>query len=169
MENMTDGKHLSKKNDFMLNQNLNTTIYELQQLLYGYNYEVIFGVEIFNNCDNLEEFKVQLKKKFPGSKPESVTPIPVTTADLLDEIEFALDYRGDNAAGVQLSGSKLERFLHLKAFLLNFINESIHPDSKVYSYPDETGIPGYPVWWDYRFILFSGGRKALFIYGAASD
>ena len=148
---------------------LNTVLYKLQQLLYGYNYEVLLGVESFENCEDLEQFKVRLKERFPNSTPESVTPVPLAIDDFWEEVEFGLEYRGDSGAGVQLDGEKLRQFATLKAYFCNFLQECIKPNSQIYSYPDERGIPGYPVWWDFRFIILTIGYNTIFVYGSASD
>ena len=150
-------------------EDLNTVLYKLQQLLYGYNYEVLFGVESFNNCEDLDNFKLRLKKRFPNSMAESIVPVPVSVEDFWREIEFALGYRGDSTAGVQIDEEKFGQFLMLKAYFSNFLRESIKPNSEIYSYPDVEGIPGYPVWWDFRFIILSNGFNAIFVYGSASD
>jgi hypothetical protein len=49
------------------------------------------------------------------------------------------------------------------------VKRFIQPNSKIYAYPDMQGIPGYPVFWDYRYIIFSESGQALFTYGACSD
>lgn len=150
-------------------RDINIVLSELQKLLCGYNYEVLFGVKIFDNCITKEDFQAALKAVFPNARPETVEFVPMTAEDFFTEIEFALDYRGDNGAGVVLSGSKLERFAIFKEAFLNILQEWLNPDSKIFSYPDELGIPGYPVWWDFRFIIFNNKTSVIFIYGAASD
>jgi len=51
----------------------------------------------------------------------------------------------------------------------SIINDYINQNTKIYYYADEQGIPGYPVWWDFRFIVFVDDGNCLFIYGSASD
>jgi hypothetical protein len=148
---------------------LNNVLHKLQQVLYGYNYEVTFGVEIFNNCETLEEFKLLLKNKFPDSRPDSVEIVPVTNDEFWEEIEYALEYRGDSSAGVQLDHSDQRQFLLLKNHYVNYLRTHVEPNSKVFLYPDEWGIPGYPVFWDFRFVILSKGAVAIFVYGSASD
>ncbi|MDR3669022.1 MAG: hypothetical protein P4L35_19505 [Ignavibacteriaceae bacterium] len=36
-----------------------TTLYKLENVMYGHNYEVIFGIDIFENCSDIEEFKIR--------------------------------------------------------------------------------------------------------------
>jgi|SRR5579863_3901605 len=150
-------------------EELNTTLYSLQKLLNGYNYEVVMGVEIFANCKTLEDVKLCLENKFPRSNPEVAVSGQATLDQFWQKLEFALEYRGDNVAGVELSGPKLDQFLQLKESLLSFLGDNIQPDSKIYFYSEDEGIPGYAVWWDFRFIILSSRTNALFVYGAASD
>ena len=151
------------------NQDIDVILYKLEQLLYGYNYQVTFGIETFGNCHTIKDFKIRLKEKFPDTKPESVIPIPTSIEALLAEIDFALEYREDNAAGVKLTASEIEEFTSLKEGFLAFLHARISPESVILSYPDEKGIPGYPVFWDYRFIILSPNTDALFVFGSSSD
>jgi len=148
---------------------LNAVLRKLQRVLRGNNYVVTLGVEVFNNCDHLEEVKLRIKNTFPHSKPESVVPVPMTQDEFWEDIENGLEYRGDESAGLRLSESGLRKFSTLKLEYINFLRDRIEPDSGIYAYPDESGIPGYPVWWDFRYIILSPGSDALFVYGSASD
>ena len=150
-------------------KDLNTVLEKLQQAHNGKNYQASFGIEIFNNCQTLQEVKSGLKDKFPHSKPESIVPVPITEDEFWKEIEYALEYRGDESHGIQFSEAELKKYFLLKEAYTNFLRASIEPDSEFYSYPDETGIPGYPVFWDFRLIILTKGANALFVYGSASD
>ncbi|MHA4810455.1 hypothetical protein ACX0G9_20280 [Flavitalea flava] len=144
-------------------------LYKPENLLEGYNYQVKLGIDLFENCADIEAFKQCLKKAYPRSTPESVTLIRLSHTDFWKEINIGMFYRGDSAAGVELSEKSQEQFEILHKEYIDFISGYIDPDTNIYSYPDETGIPGYPVWWDYRFILLSQTGNSLFIYGSASD
>jgi hypothetical protein len=150
-------------------EKIEDTISRLESQMYGHNYQVTFGLHIFENCYNLDDFKREVKQNYKDSRPEEVQPIPLTEADLWEDINFALNYRGDSGAGLSLSGGK-EKMLKVeqdkyKTFIKQFINKEIG----IYSYPDEEGIPAYSVFWDFRFIVFTNDNKCLFIFGAASD
>jgi hypothetical protein len=51
----------------------------------------------------------------------------------------------------------------------DFLNDFLSDGAKIFRYPDEKGIPGYPVWWDYRYLIFEEKSKCIFTYGSASD
>ena len=151
------------------NESMRDILDQLEHIMYGYNYQVTFGIDIFENCTNLDEFKINLKKRFPESRPEIANFILYNVEDFWDEINLGLNYRGDSAAGLTLdekANEKLEKLqLSYKDFLRQFINEN----TKIFSYPDEEGIPGYPVYWDYRFVVQTDNDKCIFIYGSSSD
>lgn len=141
---------------------------QIEHIMSGYNYQVTFGIEIFENCTNLDDFKINLKRIFPNSKPETVKLIPFDVADFCDEINFGLDYRGDSTAGLTLDEKKNEKLKTLQLAYKDFIRQFINKNTKIFSYPDEEGIPGYPVYWDYRFVI-EANDKYIFIYGSSSD
>jgi hypothetical protein len=93
----------------------------------------------------------------------------MTISDLCEEIDFRLSYRSDNSAGVRLTEDKQKQFELLQKKYKEYIAQHIDHMTQIYSYPDETGIPGYLVFWNYRFILLSKKGSSLFIYGSASD
>jgi hypothetical protein len=142
---------------------------KLEQLMYGYNYQVTFGIETFENCSNLEDFKISLKKKFPLSKPENSNPVLFEVADFWEEVNFGLNYRGDSSAGLTLDERSKEKLETLQIAYKDLLSQFINDETKIYSYPDEEGIPGYPVYWVYRFILLNDNDECFFIYGSSSD
>lgn len=75
----------------------------LKHQMSGHNYQVTFGVDIFDNCITTDDFKRKLKQTYPNSRPESI-----------DLIQF--------------------------------------DKTDIYSYPDEEGIPGYAVYWEFAFL-----------------
>ncbi len=152
----------------MTPRDIGTTLYQLEQLMYGYNYEVKFGIDFFDHCTNLEAFKAALKKAYPNSQPDEITLVPMSLDDFWEEINFGLDYRGDTWAGLSLNQEREEKLKQRQKEYKEYISSFINHNTTIYNYPDEKGIPGYPVFWDYRFVLLSEG-KCLFIYGSASD
>lgn len=148
-------------------ENIKTTLYKLEKLMYGFNYEVCLGIEIFEGCSDIDNFKICLKKTYPGIDL-GVSPIAISIVDFWEEINFSLTYRGDKRLGVELVVKNQEAFESLEKEYKNFLTSQIKPNVKIYSYPDHTAIPGYPVWWDYRFIIQSE-NSYIFIYGSASD
>ena len=157
------------KRSYMTLEDLQTTLYRLEKVMYGYNYEVTYGVDLFENCSTEEEFKARLKQSYPQSKPEGVPLIPLTADDFWEEINFGLIYRGDRSAGLQLDENGQKIFDELQRQYKDFIYQHIDHEAKLYSYPDDTGIPGYPVFWDYRLVIQSPFNRYLFIYASSSD
>ncbi len=137
--------------------------------MYGYNYEVCFGVELFENCASYDVFKTNLKESFPKSNPETTTPIQFDKSFFWEEIEYGLNYRGDNSAGLILKETDKPKVEELQQKYVAFLKEFITESTEILSYPNDVGLPGYPVFWDYRFILFNEKDQCLFIYGSASD
>ncbi|MDR3669023.1 MAG: hypothetical protein P4L35_19510 [Ignavibacteriaceae bacterium] len=68
-----------------------------------------------------------------------------------------------------MDSKRQKEFEVLEKEYKDFISHHITDETKIYSYPDVAGIPGYPVFWDYRFIVQSGNQTWLFIYGSSSD
>lgn len=141
----------------------------LEHLMYGYNYQVTLGLKTFDECSTIEDFKRNLKKEFADSQPDKIQLIEMTHADFWEEIEFALNFRGDKTAGLELNKKEELILQEEQKKYIDFLKSNIGSTTKVFSYPDETGIPGYPVYWDFRFLTMTVDKKCLFIYGAASD
>lgn len=137
--------------------------------MYGYNYEVHFGIELFDDCKTYQEFSVRLKSRFPTSRPEKIEPIIFDLKSFWEEINYGLQYRGDNSSGLILTNQKQVEVEAEQKVYTDFLREFISDNSQIFTYPDETGIPGYPVFWEYRFIVFNDRNQCLFIYGSSSD
>jgi hypothetical protein len=151
------------------NESMRDILDQLEHIMYGYNYQVTFGIDIFENCTNLDEFKINLKKRFPYSRPENANLILYNVEDFWNEINFGLNYRGDSAAGLRLDEKENEKLEKLQLSYKDFLRQFINENTKIFSYPDEEGIPGYPVYWDYRFVVQTDNDKCIFIYGSSSD
>jgi len=148
---------------------INHTLRRLERLMYGHNFEVTFGIEIFDECNNYVDLISKFKTRFPEALPEFQSPIPCDLDSLIEDIVSCFDYRGDNAAGLILTEEASQQIKIEQSKYLDFIRAFSAGAVTAFSYPDQTGIPGYPVWWDFRFILFNEKMQCLFTYGAASD
>lgn len=153
----------------MAAERIEDTIKRLENLMYGHNYQVTFGVNLFMDCYNFDNFRGKLKQLYKDSKPDKVQPIPLTEKEFWEDIDNAFRFRGDSIAGLTLSESKADILEKEQAKYKAFIKQFIDEESKIYSYPDEEVIPAYAVFWDFRFIVFAKENKCLFIFGAASD
>lgn len=145
------------------------TIDRLEHLMYGYNYEVSFGIDVLESCRTLENFFSQLKLAYKDLKPETTQLVPLTETAFWEEVDFGFAFHGDSAAGLTLSPEKEEALKREQTRYKSFVQHFLSDTTKIYSYPDEEGIPFYVVFWGYAFILLNDDRPSLFIYGAASD
>jgi hypothetical protein len=150
-------------------ETIKATLYKLESLMYGYNFEVSFGIEIFENCVSYEDFATQLKTLFPGARPLETLPLTVSREEFWHDLLECLEYRGDNAAQLILDEFQVKALKEEQTKYLQFIEKYLSLATHIYSYPDSKGIPGYPVFWDYRYIIFCKDGRALFTHGACSD
>jgi hypothetical protein len=150
-------------------QKVKTYLNKLEEFMYGHNYEIVLGIEVFDNCASYVAFAERLKILFPDATPEDHNPVSCDLENVVVAISAGLDYCGDTGAGPALNETLIEEVKEYKANYLGFIHNFAAGVSTAFSYPDETGIPGYPVWWDYRFIIINDKKECLFTYGAASD
>jgi len=88
--------------------------------------------------------------------------------EFLNDVTDKLNFRGDKGAGLNLSE---ENELELKALqqkYLDYIGRFINEQTKYFYYSDPDG-PGYPVFWEYRYVLFADNENIVLVYGSASD
>jgi len=74
----------------MKKEEITHLISKLQRLMLGYNYQITFGVDFFENCSTLESFKTKLKETHEDSQPDAKIPVPVTTEEFWIEIDSCL-------------------------------------------------------------------------------
>lgn len=148
---------------------IKTALYKLEKLMYGYNFEVAFGIETFSECNDYDQFVRNFQALFPKATPQKVIPISFTEQEFWEDLNYCLKYRGDSVAGLELNTVDGEAVDFLQLQYKNFIKTYLTQGSQIFAYPDQVGIPGYPVFWDYRYIIFKGDGKALFTYGSSSD
>lgn len=140
----------------------------MQALMYGYNYEVCVGIDIFKGSTSAD-FAEAIKKKYPQTNPHLYGLIPSDKDELFNDISDKLNYRGDSGAGLKLTIEKEATLKSIQDEYLSYINHFISESTQIYQYPDPEGIPGYPVFWEYRYVLFADNDKILLVYGSASD
>lgn len=141
----------------------------LTHLMYGYNYQITLGIEAFDDCSTFELFFQKLKLLFPDTQPGKAELILLHEDDLNEEINFGFAYRGDEHSGLELNDSQEKELLVLQQKYRELISRCITPGTMIYSYTSEEGIPGYPVYWGYTFILLNKEGTSLLVYGSASD
>lgn len=143
-------------------------ISRLERLMHGYNYQVTMGVDVFEGT-TIKDFEAALKDKYPGSKPDENVYTAIKYDEFLAEIKYGFNYRGDETAGLVLKKEKEEVLKDMQLMYVELLKQYINSDSTIYGYSSDEGIPGYPVWWDYRFVVLTTTNKVIFVYGCASD
>jgi hypothetical protein len=149
--------------------NIKQVLERLEHLMYGYNYCVTYGIDVFDSCTTIKEFNIKLKQTYRDSRPSETKLTRVEIIDFWEEIDFGLTYRGDDTSGLKLSAEKEEQLLGEQSKYKTFIKDYITGSTKIYSYLNEGDIPGYVVWWGYAFVLLNDDRPTVFVYGSASD
>lgn len=152
-----------------MTEEIKDTLDRLENLMYGYNYEVSFGIDIFENCRTLEDFYSQLKLTYKDLKPETSQLVSFTETGFWEEVDFGFAFRGDSDAGLTLSAEKDEALRQEQTKFKDYVQRFLSDKTKIYSYPGEEGIPFYVVYWGYAFILLNDDKPSLFVFAAASD
>lgn len=145
---------------------LDTRVIQLSNLMYGHNYQVSMGMEELQAAD-LETCRTQLLGLFPAFAPGEKEIMPIDSNDWLMKAWGCFEYRGDSGAGLELSFKDEKRLRVLQAEFLSDLKEAT-AGTHVYFCESQEGLPTYPVFWDFC-LLFIGGSKSWFVYGAASD
>jgi hypothetical protein len=151
-----------------MNDKINELIESLERLMYGHNYKVCIGIDVFKG-NSETEFRNQIKLKYPKTNPENCPLTKIEIEYFWQDIKDKHDYRGDDGAGLKLSIEK-EKNLKLKLEeYYNYIEQHFDENTKYFYYNDPDGIPGYPVFWEYRYVAMNKENKIIFIYGSSSD
>ena len=140
----------------MTPENIKVLLYQTQNLMYGFNYEVTLGIEVFENCHSLQEVNNAIKTTFPKSKPEEITPVQISVEGLWEDVDDVFNYRGDDF-GVSLKlDEKQEKELKEKLTQIkSFVAKLIKEDTEIYNYHYLDGIPGYPVFWEFSYVILN--------------
>ena len=141
----------------------------LERKMYGHNYEVHYGVEIIDDCETVNEVCNKLCIKYADARFREVQPKLSNETSLWESINYGFAYRGDDAAGLELTGEKEKHLIIEKENYESFIRQYLTNTTQIFNYPEELGVPYVFVFWGYSFILFNPNEKFLFIYGISSD
>lgn len=154
----------------MTPKNLKMLLNQTCKRMYGFNYAVTLGIELFERCFSLKDISSAIKETFTNSNPGAITPVLVSENDFWSDINENFDFRGDNTGTYLKLNAKQEAALKSKqSEIKKFISGYIQKDSQIYSYPFFEGIPGYPVYWRHCFVILNNDGKSLFFYGSSSD
>jgi hypothetical protein len=142
---------------------------EMQTVLYGGNYQVTLTVEDLADVQNQETIRRSLRILYPGNDFGGEMQIQ-TDDEFKKEVLLCLLYPGDTGAGPMFTPqrqAKIEDEL-IPAFWLEL--DRNYPDRKIWKYGQFDGLPGYPVFWDFVYIITKADCSAgLLFSGAASD
>ena len=141
---------------------------KLVRKMYGYNYCVSLGFETLGVAQTGQALKTLIKQVFPDSKPFDSPLIKTEEREVWLHIKSCFDYRGDSDAGLKLNVKEEKELQSLQGQFCDAIKEKVDKYTVFYQYSSDEGIPGYPVFWDFRFV-FNQGDKWYFVYGSASD
>ena len=124
---------------------------QLEHLMYGYNYQVTFGWLRLEGCHNQKDCLLEIKKNLRDSVIESF--IEKTENELWEEVEFGLNSRGDETAGLELDQSQEVAVSGVQAKYRTAISKYLVERTEILSLRSFDGIPGYPVYWDFNNVL----------------
>lgn len=79
--------------------------------MYGYNFQVSLGVDIFNG-ETTNDFVQAIKTKYPKTNPGNDSLFVLNENELFDDIINKLSFRGDKAAGLTLSPKEELKLKH---------------------------------------------------------
>lgn len=136
--------------------------------MYGHNFQVCLGVDIFNGAAT-NEFVQAVKKKYPKTNPDQYSLSALNKDELFDDITDKLSFRGDKGAGLTLTQEKELKLKTFQQVYIDYIRQFINEGTSCFEYPFLDGLPGYSVFWDYCYVLFTGDHKIVFVYGSSSD
>jgi hypothetical protein len=151
-----------------MKMNINEILEGLNNLMYGHNYEVYFGIDIFEG-ESVDDFERCLKKRHPNVSIDSIEPVIIIVEDLIMDVRKKFDYRGDFASGLELTSENEGKLRNLQEKYFEYISGFFHNEMKCYSYQYLEGIPGDYAFWDFRYVLYLNNNRILFLYGTASD
>lgn len=151
-----------------MTSNIYDIIKQIEHLMYGYNFEVCIGIDIFNG-KTTADFKKAVKEKYPDTNPDLYPLLSLDKDEFLSDIIDKFNFRGDKGAGLTLTEEKEIKLKALQQKYLDYIGQFINEQTKYFYYSDPEGIPGYPVFWDYRYVLFADNDKIILVYGSSSD
>ena len=136
--------------------------------MYGHNFEITLGIDVFTGNNNTE-FEKAVKQKYPKAKPDLCPLVELDRNEFTEDIKDKLNYRGDEGAGLALNEKEEEKLQMMINKYFEILNCFQNDNTKYFYYSDFEGLPGYPVFWEISYVLFTDNEKIILIYGSASD
>lgn len=144
---------------------INSTLSELETLLYGYNYAVFLrNYQLpFISGKTVQNYIVQALPNIEIGGTQ-----PISGQEVLVKIEQSLTYLGDKSSGPNLTALGSPRFLELLGIIMVHVQTKVADATTILSFWIKEGHPAYPVFWDFAFIFIGTQYVELFI-GSSSD
>jgi hypothetical protein len=93
---------------------------------------------------------------------------PVGIEELVDEVSECLCYAGDDGAGPGPNVTQSGRFKELLVRLTTELRLLCNSASRIERFRFKDGHPGYPVFWDFAFLVRTATGSLVFV-GSSSD
>ena len=140
----------------------------LEDLMYGINYGTYLGLLTLPSGTSLDAAAAAIAEVYPEA--ELSGPTPTDAAALWEEIRFGFDYRGEPSRGSGLDVTEAEeaRLRELQGRYRDYVQGFIDAESAIYT-GGMRGLPGYPLYWDFRLLILNADRPGLLLFGNASD
>jgi hypothetical protein len=136
---------------------------------HGFNYQLTLGFEMYSSCTEWEVFVQELLVSFPKVRREQLNFLPSTEMEFWQTIDTTLLYEKHAADDYALKPGSIDKIRPLVDDFKQAISSLISPGSDFYHCDLPEGIPGYPVWWDFCFVIDTKSHGFCFVYGSASD
>ena len=147
---------------------LNTWFEVLEDLLYGYNYQVFlrhyFDPDSNLNTPFVDTLRAVLEKKeveVGGSAAESLS-------EVIAEVKRCLTYKGDDTCGPISERISSGKFVEALDMILKHIEKLCASCSNIAGIYIKEGHPAYPVYWNFAWLLQSESGCHVLI-GSSSD
>lgn len=138
-------------------------IKKIEDLLYGYNYQV--SIYLYGPI-NHEIGLVEALKSVVSSDCEISEVYPVSCAEAVREIMSSVLYEGDSGSGPIDLVLKRSEITDLISCIMQ--QTEIEQADFISQFMFKAGHPAYPVFWDFAFDIHSKGKRWIFI-GSSSD
>ncbi len=145
---------------------------ETENLLYGINYHVTLSANVASLPNDSLPVIETMATIHPKSKPGKAETTIVSIADFKSDVTDCLTYEGDSSSGPQFSP---QNRLKLNEMLIPDLWREIaqftpFEESDILSYNNDTGLPGYYVFWFFAYLIHCPSkRRCLILTGMSSD
>ncbi len=134
---------------------IRSTMEQMEQLLYGYNYAVTLSVNAAALPTSDLPIRELMSVLYPKSTPYNATTLPVRFEEFVNDVTECLTYDGNLSAGPQFTHERKENLTN--ALLPRYwqqLNDLSPLDScSILTYSSDVGLPGYYVFWFFAYLI----------------